>query len=310
MGRPHLFTMSGGQALAPPPAGWFTVHYGVTIDGRLAELCADQDVRAAWATREAIRPGGEAWLRSHAEEGVQDGPRFPLKLSSSAFDRMPDGSWAVAETRCSPGELNARILRSDGSLAAQFCAGDGIQHLQCDAGIWIGYFDEGVFGNFGWGRPGRPPPIGAAGLNRFDARGDLVWSYRPPPDDPGIADCYALNVTGDAVWSCYYTDFPVLRIMADASCRVWRNRVKGATALAVTSEHGMLVGGYGEDASRAALVRLGDRPDAVVERTFRIETEPGRALGSRDFLAGRGACIHVVSDGVWRQASVADFAGS
>ena len=77
-----------------------------------------------------------------------------------AFPRvqvLPDGEILAASTRCrrwkdGSYDLNARVYRPDGALKSEFCLGDGIEHMQTDTSgrIWVGYFDEGVFGNFGW----------------------------------------------------------------------------------------------------------------------------------------------------------------
>ena len=50
-----------------------------------------------------------------------------------------------------------------GELRRQFVLGDGIKHVQTTAAgdIWVGYFDEGVYGNYGWGNDPDSEPIGA-----------------------------------------------------------------------------------------------------------------------------------------------------
>lgn len=95
--------------------------------------------------------------------------------------------------------------------------------------IWTGYFDEGVFGNFGWGRPDGPDPLGAAGIVAWSPTLNKVWEL--DADEGLIADCYALNVAPDAVWACTYTDFPVIRI-ADEHEQVQSTReVSGPTGI-------------------------------------------------------------------------------
>jgi hypothetical protein len=303
--------MNSGQALPPAPDGWFSVRYGVTGDGCLTELCADQDVRVAWAKRRPVRPDGQALIRTLRVNGdVETGPRFGLGSGVLAFDRLPNGSWAIAEVRCSPGEDNLRIVQPDGTVGARFCVGDGVEHLQCDArgDIWVGYFDEGVYGNNGWGwHQGQPEPLGRAGLNRFSDRGELLWRFRPPRDQPSISDCYALNVTGKEAWACYYTDFPILRVEPEGGSRLWRNSIVGVRELLVQGEHTVLVGGYGDERGRVALVTPGEETATVV-RTFHFEIESGVKLADAETVIGRGDRLHVVRGGVWRVASVSDLA--
>lgn len=44
-------------------------------------------------------------------------------------------------------------------------------------------------------------------------------------DPPYSSDCYALNVADDETWTCYYTDFPVVRV-ADGEITSWRNALR------------------------------------------------------------------------------------
>lgn len=128
---------------------------------------------------------------------IQPLPDGEILLVGTRAERRPDGSH----------DLNASVLGPDGMRRREFLLGDGIEDVQttADGRIWVSYFDEGVFGNFGWGEPGGPAPIGAPGLVRWLSDGTVDWSYEAPPGLEEIADCYALNVAGDAVWACYYT---------------------------------------------------------------------------------------------------------
>ena len=106
------------------------------------------------------------------------------------------------------------------SSSREGVVGDGVEHMfTTSAGdIWVAYFDEGVFGNYGWGGPG-PTPIGAPGIVRFGADLSLRWSF---PMNTSMADCYAFNVDDHEIWACYYTEFPIARI-ADDAVRHWTN---------------------------------------------------------------------------------------
>ena len=61
---------------------------------------------------------------------------------------------------------------------------------------------------------------------------------------PAIYDCYALTLQGNTLWSCYYGDFPIVRVER-GSVRHWRNDVAGAGAL-IDGAHILLAGGYGD----------------------------------------------------------------
>lgn len=103
-------------------------------------------------------------------------------------------------------DLNGKVVDRDGRLLHELLLGDGIERVQTSAEgrIWTSYFDEGVFGNFGW-----QEPIGASGLIGWDRQGEQIYVNTKAD----IADCYALNVVSDQeVWFYYYTDFQLGRI--------------------------------------------------------------------------------------------------
>ena len=190
----------------------------------------------------------------------------------------------------------------DGSLERSGCLGDGIEHVKVadDGSIWVGYFDEGVYGNRGWGAEG-PDPIGQWGIVQFSSDLDVLWEF-PSSDDP-IDDCYALNVAGDEVWACYYSSFDVARIR-DGSMRQWGNDVTGATAMAVSGGAVALYGGYADDADRLAVGRLGaDRLDTTL---FRLTMPDGRRLPHDARVVGRGTELHALVGSDWFTWSLAD----
>src|ERR1700677_4471504 len=108
--------------------------------------------------------------------------------------------------------------------------GDGIAHIRCaaDGTIWAGYFDEGVYS-----APNKDGsrPISSSGIARFGPDGRVLWRFNTHerPDLP-IADCYALTLDGNTIWTCPYTDFPIVRV-EDGLVAHWRNDVVGASAL-------------------------------------------------------------------------------
>ena len=71
---------------------------------------------------------------------------------------------------------NAVLYNSDGQVVSEHVLGDGIAHLLATSTgqVWAGYFDEGIYGNYGWGRADSQEPVGAYGIVRFSP----AWS--PP----------------------------------------------------------------------------------------------------------------------------------
>jgi hypothetical protein len=134
-------------------------------------------------------------------------------LTTAHVQPMGDG-WLVAEAR---GGL-ARVFDSRGNLDRKLDLGDAIEHVNTtpDGDIWVGYFDEGVFGS----------GIGSEGLVCFDPTGTPIFRYMEFAKQHGlpfISDCYTLNVVGSSVYVSYYTDFPLVWIRDFQLQRVWND---------------------------------------------------------------------------------------
>lgn len=181
-----------------------------------------------------------------------------------------------------------------------FAMGDGIKHIRCaeDGSIWVGYFDEGIFSGAeqdgSW-------PISSYGIVRFAPNGEVLWKFNwQEHPDISIDDCYALTLDGNTLWSCTYTDFPIIRVERGAVSH-WRNEISGARALAVNGDHVLLAGGYNENADRIALLRLGtDRAEQIGEWHY----PPLRRNVAR-LLQGQGGILHVVGEGRWIRIGLA-----
>jgi len=102
-----------------------------------------------------------------------------LSLAHPAIQPLPDGCVVIAGGRCrfkdGTAEQNAVVVGPDGTVQSKLTLGDGIQDVQTSPGgsIWVSYFDEGVFGNYGWGGAGRSRPLGTSGLVCFGADGSV-----------------------------------------------------------------------------------------------------------------------------------------
>ncbi len=108
--------------------------------------------------------------------------------------------------------------------------GDGIEHVAIDAAdrIWIGWFDEGVFGNTAWRVPDRERAPSSDGLACFSDDGTLLPIATWPDEAKAAADCYALNCMGQDIWACTYTGFPLVHFRPGKAERWWRNEITGA----------------------------------------------------------------------------------
>jgi len=229
---------------------------------------------------------------------VQVLPNQELLVVGTRCERREDGSY----------DRNGRVFGPDGVLRREFLLGDGIQDVQTtrDGQIWVSYFDEGIFGNLGWGNPGGPEPVGSEGLVRFDANGDLNWGYKPPPLAGYIADCYALNVTDSATWAYYYTDFPLVRISPDDTIEAWHTPVAGARAVAVSDKRALFYGGYGNDRSRCVLCEFGllRRVNEVAQVTLGL---PDSVPLPTHRVVARGSMLHAMVGTAWYQRDLQAF---
>lgn len=108
-------------------------------------------------------------------------------------------------------EKNAAIYTQDGAIVRRFTLGDGIQDIAAtpDGALWVSYFDEGIFGNYGWDEP-----MGRSGLVKYDLHGNILWQQ----EEFDICDCYALNVeNSQSVWFYYYMDFKLIHLRGSDS---------------------------------------------------------------------------------------------
>lgn len=231
---------------------------------------------------------------------IADGGKKTLELSPvnvpAHYVQGTPGGLLLAGARCNWRESgidqNAILFGDDGSVRQSFVLGDGIQDLRVtpNGSIWVSYFDEGVFGNYGWGSPG-PAPIGAAGLVAFTPDGEKRFEFdAEAAGADAICDAYATNARwDDDVWVHYYTDFPIVHIH-QGRYTVWATDVGGASALAVREPNVLLFGDY-KRASRGRIVELADGSskvkrvvDLVDDRGEPIAASAARGVGDRLYL--------------------------
>jgi hypothetical protein len=139
-------------------------------------------------------------------------------------------------------DANGHVFNREGRSLRSFLLGDGIQDVQTtrDGRIWTSYFDEGIFGNYGWN-----DPIGASGLVCWDCTGIQSYTYTPSSGLDSICDCYALNVATERdTWCYYYTEFPLVHLCDNQVVAAWDCPIKGADGFAVFDDWVLMRGGY------------------------------------------------------------------
>lgn len=218
------------------------------------------------------------------------------------IEMLSDNEILVVASRCERDEMNAQVYDRVGTLKREFVLGDGIEHVQADArgNVWVGYFDEGVYGNFGLGVDGLTP-LGAAGLSCFSPNGKPLWDFSPPEGFDYISDCYALNVARNGAWACYYTGFPFVFIDANWQVRCWENEFVGSSAFAIAGDHIVLYGGYGDERTRCVLLRLSEKSADLVGHVSLVL--PSTVNLAESTVIGRDSELHVFSGDEWYKFS-------
>jgi hypothetical protein len=137
---------------------------------------------------------------------------------------------------------NCIILDENGKRVCEFCVGDGVEAAQTNKNgeIWVSYFDEGIYGNYGWLSQNS---VGKNGLNCFDVSGKIIYAYDNSAFD--IDDCYALNVANkNETWIYYYSAFNLALIKDKKIERVIKMPIEGSESLAIEKSKLLIDGGY------------------------------------------------------------------
>ena len=189
---------------------------------------------------------------------------------------------------------NAAILDYEGKILTNLVLGDGILDIQvCDDIIWCAYFDEGIFGNRGWGEGSKSTPIGNTGLAAFDLTGKIIFKFQEPPHpdiDYEICDCYAMNVINNKeVWICPYTDFPLIKVGLDHKYQQWSTppEISGNHSIALSWNRALLTNDYEKKFTR--LIEFNNQGYSKLIKEFQVVDKTGNAF---PLTVGRGADLY------------------
>lgn len=177
---------------------------------------------------------------------------------------------------CNDTDPNAFIYKEDGSLLHSFHVGHGVEHVQVteNGDIWVGYYDEGIYGDF---------ELAQTGLNCFNQKGDLIFEFSFSDEVPIIDCCYALNAASDEeVYTYYYSDFPLVQIKNKKDYQVFHNvSIRGSDAFAVWKEFALFGHGYKD---KGLVYLYSTKNERTV--TYTPIDEQGKIL-TYDFAIGR-----------------------
>ena len=206
-----------------------------------------------------------------AEQRVLETTLFPLGLLKFQFHYLrPAGEhFLLLGARCAYREngpdQNAWIVSRDGAVLSRFCLGDGIQDcvVKKDGTIITSYFDEGVFGNYGWDEP-----LGACGLIAWTSEGTPLWKN----ENYSIYDCYAISLDEEEnLWFYYYDEFRLVRTNFKEDF-VFELPIEGSGAFSVAPSGNTFLfqGGYQQRDKFYFLTahgdRLGQKQEAMKEK--------------------------------------------
>ncbi|MEM1261415.1 MAG: hypothetical protein AAGH76_03385 [Pseudomonadota bacterium] len=232
----------------------------------------------------------------------------PLRVTFPLIDVFPDGRVLVSGSRsqwrgADDFDLNGLVIDPSACSERSFLLGDGIESSAVDScgRIWVSYFDEGIFGNFGWGHPG-PKPIGSPGLNCFSHTGSLIWSFPVQSEIEPISDCYAMNVSGESVAVYAYTEFDLCRISPDLKIETFTTGLKGCHHFAITDTKVMFTGQYDDDISVGYTGELADGRLRDIKAVEFVQMD-GAKIKAGQFV-GRGDTLHFFDDQNWYSTQV------
>jgi len=150
----------------------------------------------------------------------------------------------IANPRTELSEDNVFIFNLSGTILGSFNCGDGIENLEVNKeGIWISYFDEGVFGT----------GISTEGLVLSDFTGNVIFRFHSDLlNGPSIDDCYAIcKGKGNSIWLFPYMNFPLVQVFPESrivkSYKVPK-KLHGSKAICVRGKYSYFYNSYNSDA--------------------------------------------------------------
>jgi hypothetical protein len=233
----------------------------------------------------------------------------PLDVSFPHVELFPDGRILLAGSRCQwrgPEDFdrNGAIIDPETGKVDRILLGDGIRDIAVDerGRIWASYFDEGVFGNFGWGHPGPPGP-GSGGLVCFDASGEILWRFNREGAAAFIVDCYAMYASRSLISIFFYSDFQVCEVNMDFTQSICTpNQITGSGALVASNRAFLFSSQYGEARDKMHLIL---RKESELEKPQPVFVEWPKDFTDIGRTMGRGEAMHTLNQHGWFRAELA-----
>ncbi len=301
------------ETLALPDAKASIVATSVDANGNALVLTANKDDQAKASEKETRGIGIFPKSRSASDLAfslvVQSGAgaeTFSLPATNITFpyvDLFSDGGCVLVGARSSwrskdDFDLNGALIERGSTVAKRVCFGDGVENVGVDRKdrIWISYFDEGVFGNFGWSHPG-PTGLGAGGINCFDRTGQLLWQHNREDATEHIDDCYAMNVSPLGVWFYFYTAFKVAKVTEDFSVEYFDTPISGSHSFVTDGRRFVFSSQYREPSTTFHATNL--YKGKLVHRRKLSLSLPAGIKADQIKMTARGDKLHVFAEKDW-----------
>lgn len=225
-------------------------------------------------------------IRMVKDESIETVELKNVPLMPTKLDLFSDGTLLLVQSRCLKDganiERNARRYNPNGQLIDAFTLGDGIESVQIDETdtIWVSYFDEGVFGNFGWEQP-----MGSEGVIAYTINGRKLWGA----GSFDIADCYALNVAGTKeVYFYYYADFYLVQLNENKDFVRYRVEGKNTLQQFMFDESGLI-----GQVDMNTIMRFTIRNRMITPKEkMQLTDEWGKRIIGPVFMRGRYLCAY------------------
>ncbi|MFC7371445.1 hypothetical protein ACFQPF_07135 [Fictibacillus iocasae] len=164
-----------------------------------------------------------------------------LSISFSKVRWMNADTIVLADTRPkNADDKNVHIVSLTDGVQDSFHGGSCIQDIVVTRdGIWISYFDEGVFGE----------GVSTGGGVLFSLKGDVLYSFNHHNHKEIIIDdCYAVcSGDDDDIWLFPYHSFPLVRFSyknKETAVFPVSEKLHGASAIAVRESQAFFHGAY------------------------------------------------------------------
>ncbi|TCI65206.1 MULTISPECIES: hypothetical protein [unclassified Exiguobacterium] len=161
--------------------------------------------------------------------------RLPVQLSSPFIRLLNSETFLLVDVTMEETPVNAWVIDERGTFLHAFHAGNAIGAVAVnESGIWIGYVDEGVFGE----------GISTEALVCFSRTGEVLQRYqsdfvRPPT----IVDCELLQADRTGVWLCPSIWYELIHIDVTGRLKKYKTpkRLHDSSALTIQGQVGYFV---------------------------------------------------------------------